>query len=97
MKKKYTEQINIRITAEQLKSLKKNAHRCGLSVSKYVRKISTEKDPRFLSKEDRNEIQELKSVGLEIKRTLNLYHKKRSAYAPFLAKLRSTINKVSSK
>jgi len=94
-KSKYNQQVNIRVTGDQLKVLKLQAKLCGLSVSKYIRKISTEKNPRFLSDNDRQEIKELKNVGLEIKRALNLYHEKRSDYVPFLKQFRDTISKFS--
>lgn len=94
--KKYTEQINIRLTNNQLKSLNSKAEKCGLSNSNYLRKILFEKEPKFLSVEDRKEIDELKKIGLEMNRTLNLYHEKRTEHSPFFMKLRNVVSKFKS-
>ena len=94
--KKYTTQINIKVTIEEKEKLKLKAENCGISQSDFIRKMALESNPVFLSQEIRDEVSELKKHALEIKRTLNLYHEKRKEYAPFLQGVRSIIKKVMS-
>lgn len=95
MKQKiYTTQLSFKLSPEEKIRLKKNAEKCGLGVSKFIRKSTIENDPTFLSDDDRKELAELKALALEIKRTLNLYHEKRTEASPFLKKLRSFVIKI---
>ena len=90
----YNQSIIFRLTEEEKEKLKENAKKCGLSVSKFIRKQSIETSPNFLSLEDRNELQELKKIALEINRTLNLYHEKRIEHSPFFKRVRKFISKI---
>jgi hypothetical protein len=92
MKQKiYSTQLSFKLSPEEKLKLKQNAKKCGLGISKYIRKCSIENNPRFLSDEDRLELSELKAHALEIKRALNLHHEKRKETSPFLKRLRSFI------
>jgi len=86
--------IIFRLTQEEKEKLKANAKKCGLSVSKFIRKQSIETSPNFLSQEDRNELQELKKIAIEINRTLNLYHEKRLEHSPFFKRVRKFVSKI---
>lgn len=95
MKQKiYTTQLSFKLSPEEKLKLKENAKKCGLGISKYIRKCTIENEPKFLSDEDRKELAELKNQALEIKRTLNLYHEKRAETSPFLQKLRGFVVKL---
>lgn len=91
---KYSVRLDFRVTPEQKITIEKNAKSSGQTVSKYLRKMVIEKQPTFLSEDDRKELKELKQIGLEIKRTLNLYHEKRLENSSFLSKLRNFVTKI---
>lgn len=89
----YTSAIIFRVTETEKLKIKRNAQKCGLNISNFIRKKTLESSPIFLSESDRKEILELKKVGLEMNRTLNLYHEKRTEHSPFFKKLRKVISK----
>lgn len=85
--------MSFKISPEEKIKLQENAKKCGLGISKYIRKCTLENNPKFLSENDRKELDELKRHALEIKRTLNLYHEKRTETSPFLQKIRGFVLK----
>lgn len=93
---KKTEVIHVRITSIEKQKIKQHASNTGLKLSQFIRKTLLEKEPVFLSEENRKEIYELKKIGLEMNRTLNLYHEKRTEHSPFFMKLRKVISKYKS-
>ena len=86
--------IPIRVSILEKEKIEKNAKKCGLDLSKYIRKQCIENSPVFIPKEVRDEMKELKKIGLEITRTLNLYHKKRKKYSFFHDSLRRINAKI---
>ena len=75
---KRTIQINIRLTLEEKNKLQQLAINSGHKLSRYLRKITLEKDPVFMPEQDRKMLQELLRAAFEIKRALNKYHEART-------------------
>lgn len=71
-------QINIRLTLEEKNKLQQLAINSGLKLSRYLRRITLEKDPVFMPEQDRKMLQELLQAAFEIKRALNKYHEART-------------------
>ena len=75
---KKTLQLNIRLSPEEKKKLQDLAANTGNKLSRYLRKITLEKDPVFMCEQDRKMLQELHRAAFEIKRALNKYHEART-------------------
>lgn len=89
--KQKTLQINFRLSQEEKDLLLRRASNSGMKLSRYIRRVTIEKDPVFMPESDREILRELLRAAFEIKRSLNRYHEART---PDLNEYYQTIREV---
>lgn len=85
--------LHIRVSKTQKEELESRAEKAGLSVSDYVRKVSINRNQKFLTEQDRALFNELR---IELRNTANLRNRNenlRGVLDPIRFKLKTLIRK----
>ena len=95
MKEKKTERVYVRLSEQDKNLLEKRAQKFGISMTDYIKKMALQNDPFLIANENLHELRELRKVGNEIKRTLNLHHDQKMKYKPFVERFNRFFKRAS--
>lgn len=89
--------IILRVSEKEKNHLQETAKKCGVSVSEFIRRSALNKEPNFLSQEEREELDDVKKKLIEVIRIGNLYHDLRKKNLNVVAKTKAIVKLLNKK